>query len=111
MELSRPPCPAEDVVAPLEKSTSTITTPVSRSGGKRTAFWVAIAALLAAVWGQSENTVRQRLREWPAEAAAKKGRKRVALDVRPCFAPLLAWVLSSWPAADDRARRHPRLSA
>src|SRR6059058_791314 len=48
MELSRPPCPAEDIVAPLEKSASTITTAVSRSGGKRTAFWVAIAALLAA---------------------------------------------------------------
>ena len=48
MELSRPPCPAEDIVAPLEKSASTITTPVSRSGGKRTAFWVAIAAVLAA---------------------------------------------------------------
>ena len=48
MELSRPPCPAEDIVAPLEKSASTLTTAVSRSGGKRTAFWVAIAALLAA---------------------------------------------------------------
>src|SRR5438046_4153065 len=48
MELSRPPCSSEDIVAPLEKSASTITTAVSRSGGKRTAFWVAIAALLAA---------------------------------------------------------------
>jgi len=48
MELSRPPCPAEDIIAPLEKPASTITTAVSRSSGKRTAFWVAIAALLAA---------------------------------------------------------------
>src|SRR3954470_2657934 len=62
----------------------------------------AVAALLAAVWGQSENTVRQRLREWPAEAAAKKVRKRLALDVLPCFAPLLGGVLTSWPAAEAR---------
>src|SRR5438094_9216950 len=48
MELSRPPRPAEDIIAPLEKPASTITTAVSRSSGKRTAFWVAIAALLAA---------------------------------------------------------------
>src|SRR5436189_4129242 len=48
MELSRTPCPAEDIIAPLEKPASTITTAVSRSNGKRTAFWVAIAALLAA---------------------------------------------------------------
>src|SRR5438874_1420615 len=48
MELSRPPCSSEDIVAPLEKPASTITTAVSRSSGKRTAFWVAIAALLAA---------------------------------------------------------------
>ena len=49
----------------------------------------AVGALLAAVWDQSENTVRQRLREWTYEAAAKKGAKRVELDVRTCFAPLL----------------------
>src|ERR1700730_9961478 len=48
MELSRPPCPAEDIVAPFEKPASTIATAVSRSCERRTGFWVAIAALIAA---------------------------------------------------------------
>ena len=60
----------------------------------------AVGALLASVWGQSEATVRQRLREWTYEASAKKGAKRVAVDVRACFAPLLRWVLTYWPASD-----------
>ena len=61
-----------------------------------------VGAVLAGVWGQSEATVRQRLREWSYEAPAKKGHKRVALQVRPCFAPLLEWVLTYWPASDAR---------
>jgi DDE family transposase len=60
----------------------------------------AVGALLAAVWNQSELTVRQRLREWTYEADAKKGAQRVAVAVRPCFAPLLRWVLTYWPASD-----------
>src|SRR5690349_14559473 len=60
----------------------------------------AIGALLASVWDQPEATVRQRLREWTYEASAKKGAKRVTLDVRTCFAPLLRWVLTYWPASD-----------
>ena len=60
----------------------------------------AVGALLAGVWDQSEATVRQRLREWTYEARAKKGRKRRAVDVRTCFAPLLRWVLTYWPASD-----------
>jgi len=60
----------------------------------------AVGALLASVWDQSESTVRQRLREWTYEADAKKGAKRVAVDVRTCFAPLLRWVLTYWPASD-----------
>jgi hypothetical protein len=60
----------------------------------------AVGALLASVWDQSEATVRQRLREWTYEASAKKGRNRVAVDVRTCFAPLLRWVLTYWPASD-----------
>jgi hypothetical protein len=60
----------------------------------------AVGALLAAVWDQPEATVRQRLREWTYEAGAKKGAQRVAVAVRPCFAPLLRWVLTYWPASD-----------
>jgi hypothetical protein len=45
---------------------------------------------------QKDNTVRQRLREWCYEAAAKRGKQRQAVHVESCFAPLLAWVLSWW---------------
>ena len=58
----------------------------------------AVGALLATVWGQSAGTVRQRLREWLYEAAATQGRKRGAVAVRSCLAPLLAGVLPYWPA-------------
>jgi len=47
MELSQPPWPAEDFIAPLENPASTVRR-VSLASGERTAFWVAIAALLAA---------------------------------------------------------------
>jgi hypothetical protein len=40
--------------------------------------------------------MRQRLREFSYEAGAKRGRKRRALAVTTCFAPLLRWVLSWW---------------
>jgi hypothetical protein len=57
------------------------------------------ATLLAARWGQAAPTVEQRLREWCYDAPAKKGRCRVALDVDTCFAPLLGWLISLWPAS------------
>jgi hypothetical protein len=60
-----------------------------------------VACHLAALLGQADNTVRQRLRELYQEAAAKAGAKRGVqrrdLDVGACFAPLLTWVLSFWP--------------
>ncbi|HMA34416.1 MAG TPA: transposase [Chloroflexia bacterium] len=68
---------------------------VTQSCGRTT-----VGAFLARVWGQSEATVRQQLREWTYEAPAKKGAKRVALEVRACLAPLLRWVLTYWPACD-----------
>lgn len=56
---------------------------------------------LAALLDQKDNTVRQRLREFYQEAAAKAGAKygvpRRDFQVTACFAPLLAWVLSFWP--------------
>jgi len=58
----------------------------------------AVAAQLADLLGQKFDTVKQRLREWYCEASAKTGAHRRQLDVRPCFAPLLHWVLAGWPS-------------
>ena len=59
-----------------------------------------VAEHLAALRGQSHNTVRQRLREFyqpaAAKAGAKRGAKRCDFDVTTCFAPLLRWALSFW---------------
>lgn len=44
------------------------------------------------------NTVRQRLKEWYQEAAAKSGKHRWDWSVQGCFAPLLAWVLELLPS-------------
>lgn len=56
-----------------------------------------VCAALAVQMGQSESTVMQRLREWCYDATDKKGANRQAVEVRTCFAPLLAWILSWWP--------------
>lgn len=61
-----------------------------------------VAAFLASLLGQKENSVRQRLREWYCAASDKKGTHRQELDVTTCFAPLLRWVLSWWPAYKKR---------
>lgn len=59
-----------------------------------------VACQLARLLGQSDNTIRQRLREFYQEAAAKAGAKRGCkrrdFAVTTCFAPLLRWVLSFW---------------
>jgi len=57
-----------------------------------------VANVLSPLLGQSYNTVRQRLREWYKAAPEKAGAHRCELDVAPCFAPLLAWVLKHWPS-------------
>jgi hypothetical protein len=57
----------------------------------------AVAVQLADLLGQKFDTVKQRLRDWYCEAAAKAGTHRQQLDVRACFAPLLRWVLTGWP--------------
>jgi hypothetical protein len=54
----------------------------------------AVSLYLATVLDREENTVRQQLREWYAEATAKRGTRRRELAVASCFAPLLGWVLS-----------------
>src|SRR5260370_34789677 len=45
---------------------------------------------------------RQKLREWCYEAADKKGEQRAQLEVALCFAPLLAWIVSWWPAQQQQ---------
>jgi hypothetical protein len=62
------------------------------------------AVLLAALWLQPENTVRQRLREFCYEKKQKRGEQRHEIEVKACFAPLLRWLLSHWPAT------HPYLA-
>jgi len=54
------------------------------------------ANFLASYLGQSENTLRQRLREWYWEAEQKRGAKRRELDVTASFPALLRWVLTLW---------------
>jgi Transposase DDE domain len=62
----------------------------------RSCALTAVSGLLAAVWRRKENTLRQRLREWYYEAAAKRGQQRQTLEVESCFAPLLRWVITEW---------------
>jgi hypothetical protein len=61
-----------------------------------------ISALLSLLLGSSEASLRQRLREWLYGAADKKGAQRQEVKVEDCFAPLLRWVLASWPAGERR---------
>jgi hypothetical protein len=61
-----------------------------------------VSGFLALLTGQKANTLRQRLREWTWEKAAKQGRQRQEVEVTACFAPLLTWVLSGWPAGEQR---------
>ena len=58
-----------------------------------------VSNLIAKINGEKENTVRQRLKEWDKEGTAKarKGNKRVSLEVTECFASLLKWVLDLLP--------------
>src|SRR5881296_4455198 len=62
----------------------------------RSCALTAVSAFLATWLGRKENTVRQQLREFCYEAAAKRGTDRCALPVATCFVPLLAWVVSLW---------------
>ena len=56
----------------------------------------AATMMLSSLLGQSENTVRQRLREWYWDAEDKKGAKRQEVKVESCFGPLLGWILAKW---------------
>jgi hypothetical protein len=56
----------------------------------------AVAAFLAGGLDRSPNSVRQRLREFCWEAAAKAGEQRREVAVEACFLPLMRWILSRW---------------
>src|SRR5256714_6315353 len=63
---------------------------------------ILVCAALAIQLNCSEASLVQRLREWCYGAQDKRGSKRRELDVSSCFAPLLGWILSWWPADEPR---------
>jgi hypothetical protein len=64
-----------------------------------------VSALLAAVLGEAELTVFQRLREWYPYSEQKSGKKRRELEVATCFAPLLGWVVRLIQVVPGEKRR------
>jgi hypothetical protein len=61
-----------------------------------------VAFFLARLLAQPEPRLRQRLREWTWERAAKAGPQRQEVTVAPCFGYLLAWVVSAWAPGEQR---------
>jgi len=55
-----------------------------------------IASFLVGLMGGNVASMKQRLRELTYETEAKLGEKRQELEVKSCFAPLLAWLLSKF---------------
>jgi hypothetical protein len=76
-----------------------------------------VAAALAAVTHAPVATVQQRLREWLRDGADKCCRGTTQIDLAPCFAALLRWVLAWWPATEplplalDATLHHDQLVA
>jgi len=61
-----------------------------------------VAAFLAELLDQKDNTLRQRLREWYYEADQKRGTHRRTMDVTTCFGSLVSWVLAFWSSEEHR---------
>jgi len=55
-----------------------------------------LCGLMADLEQRPFSQVRQRVREFYYEAAAKRGNKRREVEVASCFAPLLAFLLAHW---------------
>lgn len=55
-----------------------------------------VSFCLAKWLGQSEQTVRERLRDFYCSRQDKSGRQRRELVVEQCFSGLLGWILSLW---------------
>ena len=56
----------------------------------------AVADSLAALFGLSFGTMRERLRDMYREKEAKSGKNRAQIDVKECWAPWLTWILKGW---------------
>lgn len=103
-----------DTLSQWESTVSTYLPHLSRPQAHVLALWsygmvlakscgiTSVAAVLADLLGCSFSTLRQCLREWCYDAADKRGKQRQEVDVTLCFAPLLGWVLSWWPASESR---------
>ena len=52
-----------------------------------------VATYAALLLRQPQNTLRQRLRKFYKDAAHKSGAQRRELDIMPCFAALLRWIV------------------
>ena len=59
-----------------------------------------VTVFLAEILEQSENTVRERLRQWYFGSREKKGKKRGQIDVEQSFVPLLRWILNWWSSEE-----------
>lgn len=110
-----------EAVSAWEAEVSSHLPPLRRSQAAVLALWslgvvlaqrcgqTSVVAVVADLLGQSEGTVRQRLREWCYAACDKAGSRRGIprreLEVATCFAPLLGWVLAWWDAPSPGARR------
>ena len=76
-----------------------------------------VSALIAKLNSESENTVRQRLKEWykSGKAKSKEGNKRASLEVKDCFSSILRWIIDLLPENNQElalamdARRSRRL--
>lgn len=60
-----------------------------------------VVCYLSEVFGQREETMRQRLRESLYDAGDKRGSHRREIDPILCFVPLFKWVLSHWISEDQ----------
>lgn len=62
-----------------------------------------VSNLIAKVNQESENTVRQRLKEWYKSGAAKTrlGNKRASLEVSQCYSSLLQWIIDLLPQENE----------
>lgn len=76
-----------------------------------------VAAALALAHHEPVPTVTQRLREWLRDGADKQCPGAAQIELAPCFAALLHWVLAWWPAdaplllALDATLHHDQLAA
>ena len=97
-----------DQVSQWEQTVSSCMPQLSRPQAKVLALWsmtmivvgscgtTLVGAWLSCTVGGSEESWRQRLREWCYDARDKKGAQRSEVVVCSCFRPLLRWVLSWW---------------